>query len=217
VPVRPAGDNRHFEFDPWDRSDAPCLRWGTYLAVLLDESKPVDPRALSPDAGMISDQERKRVNLEFCSNLARLIRMLQEDEEGCRLMLHQCYLNLPMPQRRVGEDREFMEPLIALSSSAFWNSASPGMRERIEREREVVARYCYRILANSVVLSAYRNGPVEDLHAGFVSCCDLSRRRADDRQSRELLRFTSERRAAFLGRFRPWEPASDASPPWPRY
>ena len=58
-----------------------CLRWGTYLAVLLDESKPLDPRARSPEISMISDNEMKRINIEFSFNLARLIQMLHEDEE----------------------------------------------------------------------------------------------------------------------------------------
>jgi hypothetical protein len=30
-----------------------CLRWGTYLAVLLDEHKPIDPGAGSPATSMI--------------------------------------------------------------------------------------------------------------------------------------------------------------------
>jgi len=44
-----------------------CLRWGTYLAVLLDESKPLDPGAGSAARSMISDHEMKRINLEFCA------------------------------------------------------------------------------------------------------------------------------------------------------
>jgi hypothetical protein len=59
-----------------------CLRWGTYLAVLLDEHKPLDPRIGSVEISMISDSEMKRINLEFSANLARLIRMLHEERSG---------------------------------------------------------------------------------------------------------------------------------------
>ena len=40
-----------------------CLRWGTYLAVLLDEAKPIDPRTTDNHASMISDEEMKRINI----------------------------------------------------------------------------------------------------------------------------------------------------------
>jgi hypothetical protein len=36
-----------------------------------------------------------RINLEFSSNLARLIWMLHEDEAGCRRLLYLCYRHLP--------------------------------------------------------------------------------------------------------------------------
>jgi len=51
------------------------------------------------------------------------------------------------------------------------------MRARIQRERAVVAQHCNIILANSVVLAAYRNGPVQDLHAGRVPAYDMRPRR----------------------------------------
>jgi hypothetical protein len=40
-----------------------CLRWGTYLATLLDESKPLDPHARLPEFSMILDNEMKRINI----------------------------------------------------------------------------------------------------------------------------------------------------------
>lgn len=60
-----------------------CLRWGTYLAVLMDESKPLDPRATHTASSMISDQEMKRINVEASSNFARLLHMWHRDEFEC--------------------------------------------------------------------------------------------------------------------------------------
>jgi hypothetical protein len=51
-----------------------CLRWGTYLAVLMDKTKPLDPRAKQSTASMISEDEMKRINIEASSNLAQLLR-----------------------------------------------------------------------------------------------------------------------------------------------
>ena len=77
-----------------------CLRWGTYLAILLDEHKPLDPRIGSAEISMISDPEMKRINLEFSANLARLICMLHEDEEGCYRLLRLAHQHLAMPRLR---------------------------------------------------------------------------------------------------------------------
>ena len=84
----------------------------------------------------------------------------------------------------------------------------------MEQVRPVVIRHPYRVLANSMALSAYRSGPVEILHAGLCSGYTLNHRRATDRQTHEVMRFTSERLGAVLAGFRPWEPAADVFS-WP--
>ncbi len=122
--------SRQAPADPEDLSSAAigigatalCLRWGTYLAVLLDERKPIDPRAVSPGISMISDSEMKRINLEFCANLARLVRMLHEDERGCRGMLHLASENLTMPRLLPARCDELLDLLLGLTSLRFWNS-----------------------------------------------------------------------------------------------
>jgi hypothetical protein len=192
-----------------------CLRWGTYLAVLLDEQKPLDPRVGSADISMISDPEMKRINLEFSANLARLIRMLHEDEGGCYRLLHLSYQHLAMPRFRGRQCAELLDAFYGLTSPAFWNLAGADLRARMERARPIVIQYPYRILANSMALAAWRNGPVENLHCGRISGYNLNRRRATDQQIRELMRFTSERLAALLSRFRPWKQDAGSPVPWP--
>ena len=192
-----------------------CLRWGTYLAVLLDESKPLDPGAGSAERSMISDHEMKRINLEFSANLARLIGMLHEDERGCYRLLHLSYRYLPMPQLRVRPCAELLDLLLGLTSPEFWNTAGADLRSRMDRARAIVVQHPYRILANSMTVAAYRNGPVEELHAGRASGYAMNRRRATDQQSRELMRFTSERLAAVLSGFRPWKRHSGHPWSWP--
>ena len=108
-----------------------CLRWGTYLAVLLDERKPVDPRAAVPGISMISDLEMKRINLEFSANLARLVRMLHQDERGCRGLLHLACKYLAMPRMRLARCDELLDPLLGLTSLRFWSSAGPDLRTRM--------------------------------------------------------------------------------------
>jgi len=140
-----------------------CLRWGTYLAVLLDEHKPLDPRVGSAEISMISDPEMKRINLEFSANLARLIRMLHEDEGGCHRLLRLSYQHLAMPRLRGRQCAELLDAFYELTSPAFWKLAGADLRARMDRARPIVVQYPYRILANSMALAAWRNGPVENL------------------------------------------------------
>jgi hypothetical protein len=162
---------------------------------------------------MITDSEMKRINLEFSSNLARLLRMLHEDEAGCYCLLHLAQQHLAMPRLRVRQCAEPLDAFHRMTSHDFWNLAGADLRARIDRVRPIVTQHPYRILGNSMTLAAWRNGPIENLHCGWVSGNTLNHRRADQ-QSREHMRFTSDRLAAVLSRFRPWEQCTDTPVPW---
>jgi hypothetical protein len=164
---------------------------------------------------MISDPEMKRINLEFSANLARLIRMLHEDEGGCYRLLSMAHQHLAMPRLRPRQRSELFDAFHVLASPDFWDLAGPDLIARMEEILPIVVQHPYRILANSMALAAWRNGPIESLHCGRVVGYTLNHRRATNQQSLKLLRFTSERLAAVLSRFRPWEQRADPSVPWP--
>src|SRR5712692_10261859 len=46
------------------------LRWGSYLAVLLDRKKPVWPEVRSPSTSRISDEDMARITIEASAALA---------------------------------------------------------------------------------------------------------------------------------------------------
>ncbi len=192
-----------------------CLRWGSYLAVLLDEHKPFDPRIGSPGISMIADSEMKRINLECSSNLARLIRMLHEEEVGCYRLIHLAQQNLPMPRFRFRRSMDPFEALQRLVCSVFWELAGADYCDRLDRARPIVTRHPYRVLGNSMTLAAWRNGPVEDIHRGGAAGHSLDHRRATDDQCRELMSFTSGRLSVLLSRFRPWMQSPGLAPSWP--
>ena len=66
-----------------------------------------------------------------------------------------------------------------------------------------------------MALSAWRNGPVEDIHAGLCSGYSTGHRRASDRQIQGLMRFTSEYLEGLLESFRPWERGAGSEFAWP--
>jgi hypothetical protein len=55
------------------------LRWGSYLAVLLDRHKPVWPVVRSASTSRISDEEMARINIEASAALAEWIDLYRAD------------------------------------------------------------------------------------------------------------------------------------------
>ena len=84
---------------------------------------------------------------------------------------------------------------------------------RLERARADAERYASRLLANALVNTAWRNGPVESIHAGGYRGYPLDLRRVTPAEERALMGFASERLAlgmtvclqfAMESRRRPW-------------
>ena len=61
-----------------------ALRWGSYLAVLLDHDKPVWPEVGSPNTSRISDEEMARINIESSAALEEWIDIYRADPGGRR-------------------------------------------------------------------------------------------------------------------------------------
>ena len=78
-----------------------ALRWGTYLAVLVDRDKPVWPEIDSPRASRISDEEMARINIEASAALAEWIDLYRADPGGCvyEQLVNRAVAYLPMPKK----------------------------------------------------------------------------------------------------------------------
>jgi len=81
-------------------------------------------------------------------------------------------------------------PLLALADASV---AEHLVREtappRRDRAQVAVERHPTRALANAIVNAAWRNGPVEDLHAGAYRGYPLDRRRMTPAEERRVLDF----------------------------
>ena len=85
---------------------AVCLRWGSYLAVLLDHTKPVCAHAQDPNHSRIADSEMARINIEASAALEQWIEILRRDYWRYQALVFATQ-RLPMPQKTVTRDREF--------------------------------------------------------------------------------------------------------------
>lgn len=174
------------------------LRWGSYLAVLLDHEKPVWPEVNSPTTSRISDEEMARINIEASAALAEWIDLYRADrgERAYEQLVNRAVAYLPMPRKtsrmKATEVAALAERGIAAQFvEAFRASQAP----RVERVRADVERHPSRVLANAFVNTARRNGPVESIHAGDYQGHPTEQRRTTLAEERGLMAFASERLA----------------------
>lgn len=186
---------------------AVCLRWGSYLAVLLDHSKPICPCVQDPDHSRIADSEMARINIEASAALEQWIELMRSDYSRYQALVLASQ-RLPMPQKTVTRDREFAH-LFVLSTpgiTAFMDLPTGG-----EAYDRVMARPT-RTLANALINASWRNGPVEDIHAGLWGDYPLLQRRVTPKEEQTLMRTTASRLAQGLFGISPGNP--DDSRPW---
>lgn len=191
---------------------AVVLRWGSYLAVLVDHDKPVWPAVSSAGTSRISDEEMARINIEASAALAEWIDIYRAESGGLYTeLVERALAYLPMPTKES-----------KLKKSAFATLADPEMAarlvqasdpERLARARADAQSSPSRLFANALVNVAWRNGPVEDIHAGDFQGYPLGQRRVTPAEERELICSASDemalgmtvcRELAMERRHRPW-------------
>lgn len=171
------------------------LRWGSYLAVLLDHNNPVWPEVDSLATSRITDEEMARINIEASAALAEWVDLYRADPGGrsYEQLVNRAVAYLPMPKKtsrlKVTNFGSLALPEMAASLVAASDAS------RVERARADIAQHATRVFANALLNSAWRNGPVEKIHEGVYRGCPLDERRMSLAEERELLAFTSERLA----------------------
>lgn len=167
------------------------LRWGSYLAVLLDRDKPVWPAARSEGTSRISDEEMARINIEASAACAEWIDLYRADDGG-RLyakLVGRALGYLPFPQKT---SKLETGPFAALADPEIGDRLARATDPaRVARLRADAERHPSRLFANALVNVAWRNGPVENVHAGLVRGYPLRHRRATPAEERQMMRFTS--------------------------
>ena len=156
---------------------------------------------------MISQDEMKRINIEASSNLAHLLQLWHEDEAAYFDLLRRAYEWLPMPQQRVKRN---LGPLESL-----WGFLI-GVQEISSVNERTAVPLPYRTVANTIINLVYRNGPIEEIHAGRGHTFSLDHRRFTDRQARSIIRDTAESLNLFVIDFPLWNNRLMRLPPWPK-
>ena len=170
---------------------AVTLRWGSYLAVLLDRDKPKWNIPDSHNTEHISNGEMARINIESSAALAAWIATFNDDHGGptYRQLVNRALAYLPMP--KLGRSTwPFMFGALAEPEAAvkLIHRHTPS---QVNEVRAIVAEHSTRALANAFTNCAWRMGPVEDLHAGHFRGYPLDKQRIGITKERNLMTFAS--------------------------
>jgi len=188
-PDLPADRTGRSDVDEGVAAAAAVLRWGSYVAVLLDGDKPTWPAIRSPGTSRIADAEMARIAIEATAALSEWIDLLRADEVVHGQLAARAVAYLPMPGR-LTRSQSFSAPLQALADASCADTlVQAAASSRRERVHAAVERHPTRVLANAIVNTAWRNGPVEDLHAGAYRGYPLDRRRMTPAEERRVLDF----------------------------
>lgn len=137
-----------------------CLRYGTYFHVLTSG---VYYPEFTKNARLsrIGDDEMKRINIEFSSSLAEWWKARTDEPRKIRRRTRAAMQLIPMPWQAdtIG---------IEVRADTIVDHMETMRREGIQRLTSALPT-SIRHEANYAVAQAYRNGPIEDLHAGTWS------------------------------------------------
>lgn len=192
-----------------------ALRWGSYLAVLLDHDKPVWRNIDSSRTSRISDGEMARINIEASAALARWIDICRADLGGrhYKAWVNRAVTYLPMPRKTSRYTDSAFRMLARPEIGAHLVAATAPTR--LETAREQVQQHASRVFANALLNHAWRNdSPLEQLHAGTFDGYPLDQRRMTRNEEQQLISFACERLACGL---RVCRQLATVSPqrPWP--
>ncbi|MCC6629124.1 MAG: hypothetical protein IT340_17180 [Chloroflexi bacterium] len=172
---------------------AVCLRWGSYLAVLMDRSKPRSPEAGQTAVSQIDDTEMMRINIEASAALAWWLDCLRNDSARYYRLIASA-IRLPMSKQRSPADRlawgvlsQLADPELAARIVA---GVSPDWRRTV---RDQADRRPTRLLANTLINTAWRNNDIETIHAGTAGAYPLLAQRITAAQEHQLVRATVDR------------------------
>jgi hypothetical protein len=166
------------------------LRWGSYFGVLADAAKPIWAQVRSPERSRIADSEMARINIEASAALAEWVDIARAQPATYEELVRRALAYLPMPKLRPKPTGFEFAALAMPEVAGQLLEASGARRLRIAAD---VQSHPSRVYANALVNVAWRNGPVEEIHAGAGRSYSLDRRRVTVAEERTLMSFAADR------------------------
>jgi hypothetical protein len=177
---------------------AVCLRWGSYFAVLADPSRPAAPDIDNDQISQIDDEEMARMNIEISAALAWWLALAGSDDRRYWDLVARALAYLPTGPKAVSalQGGEVLITCTVPEMVAHVRRSWPA--DRLDRDVETAAKHGIRVIANTITHIAWRNGPVENVHAGGHQGYGLDRRRVLPKAEKAIVRHAQSGFAAGL-------------------
>jgi hypothetical protein len=185
-PVPPGGNMRRA--DEARAAVAVCLRWGSYFAVLADPSKPDAPTIDDGQVSQIDDEEMARMNIEISAGVAWWLTLAGSDDRRYENLVARALTYLPAGRKTVSamEGGDMLLAATMPEMAAALHRQWPA--ERLERDMQTAADHGIRVIANTITNFAWRNGPIESVHAGRYVGYGLNERRVLPKVEKSIIR-----------------------------
>jgi len=195
-PVPPGGTTKRD--DEARAAVAVCLRWGSYFAVLADPSRPDAPDIADEGVSQIDDMEMARMNIEISAALAWWLTLRGADEHRYDDLVHRALAYLPTGSKTFGPIDSAHVLLAATVPDPAVHVRNSWPADRLKQDLETAEKYGIQVIANTITHVAFRNGPVENVHAGRFQGYGLNQRRVLPKAEKSIIRHAQSGFAAGL-------------------
>jgi hypothetical protein len=167
---------------------AVCLRWGSYFALLADAARPPSPHIDDEQVSQIDDDEMARMNVEISAALAWWFGLCGENNRKYFDLVQRALAYLPAGPKTVRRHRQGDLLLACAIPDLTAKALECWPPERLDEDLATTGRHGVRVIANAVTLQGWRNGPVEDVHAGRFEGYGLDERRVSAKAEKAIIR-----------------------------
>jgi hypothetical protein len=147
---------------------------GSYLSFLADPSKQNHPQIDRGDISLITDSEMKRINIELAFAAEQMLLLRKQNEDDLFILGAKGLEYLPFHKQVKKLSQETNYLIRSIKFGMIFASLLEGKtiidRVRTDQNKELfnaIAAAPFRAVANQIVNNLYRNGHVEDTHAGY--------------------------------------------------
>ena len=165
-----------------------CLRWGSYFALLADPSRPDAPHIEDEHISQIDDEEMARMNIEISAAVAWWFSLCGANDRRYWDLVDRALAYLPLGPKTIRPHRQ-ADMILACTVPQMSAELQRGWPpERLASDLEVAGNHGIRAIANTITLLAWRNGPVETVHAGQYVGYSMGSRRVLPQAEKAIIR-----------------------------
>jgi len=194
---------------------AVCLRWGSYFAVLADPTRPAASDIEDEQTSHIADDEMARLNVEISAAIAWWINLSGFDERRYWNLVHRALAYLSTGPKTVRPLEAGRGLLACATVEVACHVRANWPADQLNHALALAGRHAVRIIANAIALQAWRNGPVEDVHAGWAAGYEFGVRRVRPDAEKAIIRqaqsglYTGLKAVDFLKYEGTWPPPAE--------